>query len=769
MNTSQAGGSVAQDVTIAPQPGQSYSFSVWLRAAPGVNSVSGSVALWGLGGTQENGSTSFTVGQEWTLVTAPLDVQNPGHTSLRAEIYMQTTGANFDADGAQLINAGLQNASFESSSAGWRANNLASAVNLQQYGSSHYPPPFACYDGYGFLEMNTSQAGGSVAQDVTIAPQPGQSYSFSVWLRAAPGVNSVSGSVALWGLGGTQENGSTSFTVGQEWTLVTAPLDVQNPGHTSLRAEIYMQTTGANFDADGATLPLVVPTALVLSGGGAKGDFEVGALTYLYTQQNISPSIICGTSVGAINAAKLAEGSPTSLTELTQFWLQLMQNQDLLLVQDWVLTSPLGPVILSLSNSSSSSGSIGSGPAITLSFWQNFLLALPIAGDVALNVAVGDINKAIEELGTASCNSVYNLNPIMTKLQQQQYLNTTAIAQSGIKLRLGSTCLEDGGLHYVTEAGVLVDDPTVTPIPLATAVLASSSIPAIFPPVAMFNKSWVDGGVRNATPLDAALQLGAYTVYVVVASKPAVDPAPSFISQGIVSIIGRAVLEIMPNALQQYLIDPPPEGVWLIQPSFDVHSPFMVDPGLISISMAYGYMRAAEILAFGSLNNPLSPLSDQIIQARLTCWSLENQAFAAEQYDFIVDHQTNPPPPPGQTLTPSDNGDTFESLRNAKLTVRDLMCQYQNAAGFSPSFLPSTDFRLPSELTQFSFLGAPFNSTGFAAWWMQFERHPYSPPPATPWSSFSDGTGLTVQSVSTAIVTSLLNPCTPVPPFPYPA
>ena len=148
----------------------------------------------------------------------------------------------------------LQNASFESSSAGWRANNLASAVNLQQYGSSHYPPPFACYDGYGFLEMNTSQAGGSVAQDVTIAPQPGQSYSFSVWLRAAPGVNSVSGSVALWGLGGTQENGSTSFTVGQEWTLVTAPLDVQNPGHTSLRAEIYMQTTGANFDADGAQL-----------------------------------------------------------------------------------------------------------------------------------------------------------------------------------------------------------------------------------------------------------------------------------------------------------------------------------------------------------------------------------------------------------------------------------------------------------------------------------------------------------------------------------
>src|SRR5271168_4491369 len=93
----------------------------------------------------------------------------------------------------------LQNASFQSSSAGWRANNLASAVSLAQYKSSHYPAPFFSYDGSGFLEMNTSQPEGSVAQDVTVFPQPGQSYSFSVWLRAAPGVNSVSGSVTLWG------------------------------------------------------------------------------------------------------------------------------------------------------------------------------------------------------------------------------------------------------------------------------------------------------------------------------------------------------------------------------------------------------------------------------------------------------------------------------------------------------------------------------------------------------------------------------------------
>jgi len=257
MSTTQAGGSVSQNVSESTQPGQSYSFSVWLRAAPGAPApISGTVALWGLGGTQESGSTNFTVGQAWTLVSAPLDVLNSGHNTLRTEIYLNTKGQNLDIDGAELVDAGLKNASFESSSAGWHANNLASKVNLQQYNPG-VGPGYA-HDGSGYLEMNSSQAGGSVAQDISISPQQGQSYTFAVWLRASPSASSeISGTVALWGLGGTQESSSTNFAVGQTWTLVTAPLDVQNSGHNTLRAEVYMNTTGRNLDADGAVIPFL--------------------------------------------------------------------------------------------------------------------------------------------------------------------------------------------------------------------------------------------------------------------------------------------------------------------------------------------------------------------------------------------------------------------------------------------------------------------------------------------------------------------------------
>ena len=49
--------------------------------------------------------------------------------------------------------------------------------------------------------------------------------------------------------------------------------------------------------------------ALVLPGGGARGAYEAGALSVLLPllkQRGEEPAILCGTSVGAINAALLA-------------------------------------------------------------------------------------------------------------------------------------------------------------------------------------------------------------------------------------------------------------------------------------------------------------------------------------------------------------------------------------------------------------------------------------------------------------------------------
>ena len=50
--------------------------------------------------------------------------------------------------------------------------------------------------------------------------------------------------------------------------------------------------------------------------------------------------------------------------------------------------------------------------------------------------------------------------------------------------------------------------------PVIEAVLASSAIPAVLPPVAWEDRSLMDGGVANNTPISHAVELGAERVYV---------------------------------------------------------------------------------------------------------------------------------------------------------------------------------------------------------------------------------------------------------------
>lgn len=57
--------------------------------------------------------------------------------------------------------------------------------------------------------------------------------------------------------------------------------------------------------------------ALILTGGGARGAFHIGVWKYLQERQ-WTPDLICGTSVGAINAAAIGAGMPVA--QLIRIW-----------------------------------------------------------------------------------------------------------------------------------------------------------------------------------------------------------------------------------------------------------------------------------------------------------------------------------------------------------------------------------------------------------------------------------------------------------------
>ena len=81
-------------------------------------------------------------------------------------------------------------------------------------------------------------------------------------------------------------------------------------------------------------------------------------------------------------------------------------------------------------------------------------------------------------------------------------------------------------------------------VDLIDAVLASASIPGIFPPGILLDENYVDGGVREILPLQAAIDLGAHNVFGIVGSVAA-ERADSFTGRSLVDIVSRSVEEIM--------------------------------------------------------------------------------------------------------------------------------------------------------------------------------------------------------------------------------
>src|SRR5262249_55519168 len=88
------------------------------------------------------------------------------------------------------------------------------------------------------------------------------------------------------------------------------------------------QTT-PSFGVSTSRSPVVSPmssqfslkkVAVALSGGGSGGDFQTGALRFLYDNVFDRPDIITGTSVGAVNGAQLAQGDADAMDVLQATW-----------------------------------------------------------------------------------------------------------------------------------------------------------------------------------------------------------------------------------------------------------------------------------------------------------------------------------------------------------------------------------------------------------------------------------------------------------------
>lgn len=102
---------------------------------------------------------------------------------------------------------------------------------------------------------------------------------------------------------------------------------------------------------------------------------------------------------------------------------------------------------------------------------------------------------------------------------RQEHLVNNGALRRLLQRSLHYQAIEDAvlPLHVVASERVTGTEVVLSRGPVVEAVLASSAIPGVFPPIVIEGRELVDGGVCSNTPIAAAVQLGATDIVVLPA------------------------------------------------------------------------------------------------------------------------------------------------------------------------------------------------------------------------------------------------------------
>jgi len=228
-------------------------------------------------------------------------------------------------------------------------------------------------------------------------------------------------------------------------------------------------------------------SALVLSGGGARGAYEVGVLSYLYgelarARGGLAPRIdmVCGTSVGAINGCYLAAhmADPISgVRRLVDLWTSVQFER-------------------------------------VLRFGARHALKLPrvLMGGGEGEAGIFDVQPMVD-LVTREVSWKMLARAVRRGILRAVSVSATEVATGRTTLFIDTA--PDVPMPTGFGARVVLRHGIVGP----QHALASAAIPLVFPPVRIGAQLYCDGGLRQNTPIAPAIRMGARRVLAVGLSK----------------------------------------------------------------------------------------------------------------------------------------------------------------------------------------------------------------------------------------------------------
>ena len=193
--------------------------------------------------------------------------------------------------------------------------------------------------------------------------------------------------------------------------------------------------------------------ALVLSGGGCKGAFSVGAIDYLVNKAKLDFRLFFGSSAGALNATILGQSRNygelvDNVKKLKNIWLNIKGNRSI----------------------------------YTKSIFGVFKLLFS--------------------------DSLYKPEGLLQLIKRN--VNIEMLFHPATVVKVPAVALETGQLFYADTRQHELKDKFIK------YILASASMPLFFPPVVIDNKHWYDGGLRDITPLGEVFQESPDEIVVII-------------------------------------------------------------------------------------------------------------------------------------------------------------------------------------------------------------------------------------------------------------
>jgi NTE family protein len=161
------------------------------------------------------------------------------------------------------------------------------------------------------------------------------------------------------------------------------------------------------------------------------------------------------------------------------------------------------------------------------------LLECGVVPDLVVGTSIGAINGAAVA-ADPGVGAVDRLEEVWTRVECSDALGEGIIGRLGTLVRTRTHLHDNDGLrrvltdsldaerfedlrvpfHCVAACIESASEHWFSSGPLVDAILASSAVPGILPPVCIDGRHFVDGGIVNSIPVGRAVALGARTVYV---------------------------------------------------------------------------------------------------------------------------------------------------------------------------------------------------------------------------------------------------------------